>query len=49
MQNRVLLVEDDEELRELLSRYLTNQGFTAFCQSDLAPFAQDQRLTNQLL
>jgi len=28
MQNRVLLVEDDEELRELLSRYLTNQGFT---------------------
>ncbi len=28
MQNRVLLVEDDDELRELLSRYLTNQGFT---------------------
>ena len=28
MQNRVLLVEDDEELRELLSRYLANQGFT---------------------
>jgi two-component system response regulator CpxR len=28
MQNRVLLVEDDEELRELLSRYLGNQGFT---------------------
>jgi len=30
MQNRVLLVEDDDELRELLllARYLTNQGFT---------------------
>ena len=28
MQNRVLLVEDDEELRSLLARYLTNQGFT---------------------
>ncbi|KPP99931.1 response regulator transcription factor [Marinobacter sp. HL-58] len=28
MQNRVLLVEDDEELRELLARYLANQGFT---------------------
>lgn len=28
MQNRVLLVEDDEELRTLLARYLTNQGFT---------------------
>lgn len=27
MQNRVLLVEDDDELRELLARYLTNQGF----------------------
>jgi len=27
MQSRVLLVEDDEELRELLARYLTNQGF----------------------
>ncbi|MCK7546794.1 response regulator transcription factor [Marinobacter koreensis] len=27
MQNRVLLVEDDEELRELLARYLSNQGF----------------------
>lgn len=28
MQNRVLLVEDDDELRQLLARYLTNQGFT---------------------
>jgi two-component system response regulator CpxR len=28
MQNRVLLIEDDEELRELLARYLTSQGFT---------------------
>ncbi|MET4025890.1 DNA-binding response OmpR family regulator [Marinobacter sp. MBR-99] len=28
MQNRVLLIEDDDELRELLARYLTNQGFT---------------------
>jgi len=28
MQNRVLLVEDDDELRQLLSRYLTNQGFS---------------------
>lgn len=28
MQNRVLLVEDDEELRQLLARYLGNQGFT---------------------
>ena len=28
MQNRVLLVEDDDELRKLLARYLTNQGFT---------------------
>lgn len=28
MQNRVLLVEDDDELRELLSRYLSNQGLT---------------------
>ncbi len=28
MQSRVLLVEDDAELRELLARYLTNQGFT---------------------
>lgn len=28
MQNRVLLVEDDDELRALLSRYLTTQGFT---------------------
>ncbi|MBZ2168620.1 response regulator transcription factor [Marinobacter sp. F4216] len=28
MQNRVLLVEDDEELRSLLARYLSNQGFT---------------------
>ena len=27
MQNRVLLVEDDNELRELLARYLTGQGF----------------------
>lgn len=27
MQNRVLLVEDDDELRELLSQYLTTQGF----------------------
>lgn len=27
MQNRVLLVEDDEELRSLLARYLTGQGF----------------------
>lgn len=27
MQNRVLLVEDDDELRMLLSRYLVNQGF----------------------
>ncbi|TBW54274.1 response regulator transcription factor [Marinobacter halodurans] len=28
MQNRILLVEDDEELRSLLSRYLGGQGFT---------------------
>lgn len=28
MQSRVLLVEDDAELRALLARYLTNQGFT---------------------
>ncbi|MGO1503194.1 MAG: response regulator transcription factor [Marinobacter sp.] len=28
MQNRVLLVEDDDELRELLARYLNGQGFT---------------------
>ncbi|QSP94674.1 response regulator transcription factor [Marinobacter salinisoli] len=28
MQNRVLLVEDDDELRSLLARYLSNQGFT---------------------
>ncbi len=28
MQNRVLLIEDDEELRQLLARYLTSQGFT---------------------
>ena len=28
MQNRVLLIEDDDELRELLARYLTSQGFT---------------------
>ena len=28
MQNRILLVEDDEELRQLLARYLTGQGFT---------------------
>lgn len=28
MQDRVLLVEDDDELRQLLARYLTNQGFT---------------------
>lgn len=28
MQNRVLLVEDDDELRELLARYLSGQGFT---------------------
>lgn len=28
MQNRVLLVEDDDELRQLLARYLTNQGFS---------------------
>lgn len=27
MQNRVLLVEDDDELRQLLARYLTGQGF----------------------
>lgn len=27
MQNRILLVEDDDELRMLLSRYLVNQGF----------------------
>lgn len=27
MQNRILLVEDDEELRQLLARYLSNQGF----------------------
>lgn len=28
MQNRVLLIEDDEELRQLLGRYLSSQGFT---------------------
>src|SRR5690554_7029229 len=28
MQNRVLLVEDDDELRELLSQYLSTQGFS---------------------
>src|SRR5690554_1574962 len=28
MQNRVMLMEDDDEQRELLARYLTNQGFT---------------------
>lgn len=28
MQNRVLLIEDDDELRQLLARYLTGQGFT---------------------
>lgn len=28
MQNRVLLIEDDDELRELLARYLVSQGFT---------------------
>ncbi|MBS8240974.1 DNA-binding response regulator [Marinobacter lipolyticus] len=28
MQNRVLLVEDDDELRQLLARYLTGQGFS---------------------
>ncbi|MFT5987376.1 MAG: two-component system OmpR family response regulator [Marinobacter psychrophilus] len=28
MQNRVLLIEDDEELRMLLARYLVTQGFT---------------------
>lgn len=28
MQNRILLVEDDEELRQLLARYLSGQGFT---------------------
>src|SRR5680860_96833 len=27
MQNRVLLIEDDDELRELLARYLSGQGF----------------------
>ncbi|PSF06094.1 DNA-binding response regulator [Marinobacter fuscus] len=27
MQNRVLLIEDDDELRMLLARYLTSQGF----------------------
>ncbi|WP_144823516.1 response regulator transcription factor [Marinobacter piscensis] len=27
MQDRVLLIEDDEELRVLLARYLSNQGF----------------------
>ncbi|WP_166268021.1 response regulator transcription factor [Marinobacter caseinilyticus] len=27
MRNRILLVEDDEELRQLLARYLTGQGF----------------------
>src|SRR5690606_20094095 len=26
--NRVLLIEDDEELRQLLARYLSGQGFT---------------------
>jgi two-component system OmpR family response regulator len=28
MQNRVLLIEDDDELRMLLARYLVTQGFT---------------------
>lgn len=28
MQNRVLLIEDDDELRQLLARYLSGQGFT---------------------
>lgn len=28
MHSRVLLVEDDDELRELLARYLNNQGFS---------------------
>jgi len=28
MQNRVLLIEDDDELRELLARYLASQGFS---------------------
>lgn len=28
MQNRVLLIEDDDELRQLLARYLGGQGFT---------------------
>lgn len=27
MQDRVLLIEDDDELRRLLARYLTSQGF----------------------
>jgi len=28
MHNRVLLIEDDDELRELLARYLSGHGFT---------------------
>lgn len=28
MQNRILLIEDDDELRQLLARYLNGQGFT---------------------
>lgn len=28
MRNRVLLIEDDDELRQLLARYLDSQGFT---------------------
>ncbi|SDW36346.1 Transcriptional regulatory protein, C terminal [Marinobacter mobilis] len=28
VQNRVLLIEDDDELRTLLARYLSGQGFT---------------------
>ena len=27
MQDRILLVEDDDELRSLLTRYLVSQGF----------------------
>lgn len=44
VQNRVLLIEDDEELRTLLARYLSGQGFTvreAACGQDGLALAEE--------
>ena len=46
MQKRILIVDDDQRLRELLMRYLTEQGFEVQSASD-APSMDAQLANNQ--